>query len=304
MSAAEPKYIALKHGGRLAYEEEGDPAGAPVLFCHGWPASRLQGAGFGEEARELGLRILAPDRPGIGLSTPQPGRRLLDWPPLVAEMMDQLGVGQFAVLGVSGGGPYSLATTWALGARIRATAVVSGAPPLGPELDHAALFPIYRWLLQAYRWQPWLLRRAFWCARPFVTAKPPRWAWPFLLRHASPSDAQALSNVDVRDGSYECYREAWRGSASGVVDDAEVYAHPWGFPVEEIRRPVRIWHGQVDRSFHWRLAQELAERVPSAKFRLLENEGHYSLPIQHGREILEDLRQASAIPTPGTAFPG
>ena len=273
MAAPEPKYIELSGGGHLAYQEEGDPAGAPVLFCHGWPASRLQGASFSIEAREMGLRILSPDRPGIGLSTPQPGRRLLDWPPLVAEMMDKLGIEQFSILGVSGGGPYTLATSWALPTRVRAAVVVSGAPPLGPDVDQAALFPIYRWLLHAYRKQPTLLRSAFTCARPLLTAKPPRWAWPFLLRLTSPSDAQALASIVVQEGSYECYREAWRSSAHGVVEDAEVYAHAWGFPLEEVNSPVRIWHGRADRSFHWTLAEKLSQRLPSAEFRLTRTGG-------------------------------
>lgn len=295
MCAAGLNYVELKNGGRLAYEEEGDPDGAPVLFCHGWPASRLQGAGFGVEARELGLRILAPDRPGIGLSTPQPGRSLLDWPPLVTEMMDQLEIDRFCILGVSGGGPYTLATAWAMGPRVQAAVVVSGAPPLGPDVEPDALFPIYRWLLQVYRLRPGLLRRAFWLARPFLTLKPPRWAWPYILRCTAPSDAQALSSGEVLEGSFACYREAWRNSAMGVVDDAEVYAHPWGFPVEEIQCPVRIWHGRADRSFHWRLAERLAERLPSAELRLMEHEGHYSLPIQHRRAILEDLQNAAGM---------
>ncbi len=293
MAFTEVKYANLRSGRRLAYQEDGDPNGQPVLFCHGWPASRLQGAGFGIEARELGLRILSPDRPGIGLSSPQTGRCLMDWPPLVAEMMDQLSIDRFAILGVSGGGPYTLATAWALGARVRAAVVVSGAPPLGPDVDHHALFPIYRWLLQAHRQQPRAVRRAFGFARLLLTLRPPRWAWPILLRLAAPSDAKALTKADVFEGTFACYREAWRDSAAGVVDDAEVYANPWDFPVEEITCPVRIWHGREDRSFHWTLAERLAERIPSAELRLMENEGHYSLSIQHRRSILEDLQRAA-----------
>ena len=292
MCAAGPQFIELSNGGRLAYEEDGDPQGQPVLFCHGWPASRLQGAGFSVEARELGLRILSPDRPGVGLSSAQRGRKLLDWPPLVAEMMDQLGVDHFRILGVSGGGPYTLATAWALGDRVQAALVASGAPPLGPDVDGSALFPIYRWLLRVYRLRPGMLRRAFGLARPFITLKPPRWTWPHLLRLTAPADAQSLLDADVFEGSYQCYREAWRESAEGVVDDGEVYANSWEFPVEEIRCPVRIWHGREDRSFHWKLAESLAERVPSAELRLLENEGHYSLPIQHRHAILTDLQEA------------
>jgi hypothetical protein len=44
------------------------------------------------------------------------------------------------------------------------------------------------------------------------------------------------------------------------------------------------------------LAQRLAERLPSAELRLLDEEGHYSLPIQHRRAILDDLQAAAARP--------
>jgi pimeloyl-ACP methyl ester carboxylesterase len=94
-----------------------------------------------------------------------------------------------------------------------------------------------------------------------------------------------------------CYRnfcEAWEGSAEGVITDAEIYAQPWGFPVEEVRVPVRIWHGKQDRNFSWELSQALAARLPNCEARFLDAEGHYSLPIRRVREILEDLRTAGA----------
>src|SRR3954452_9092954 len=97
------RLIELRSGARIALNESGDLQGRPVLFFHGWPASRLQGAGFSVEAREMGLRIIAPDRPGVGLSTPQPGRRLLDWPPVVHEIAEQMALSRFLVLAVSGG---------------------------------------------------------------------------------------------------------------------------------------------------------------------------------------------------------
>src|SRR3954469_17708384 len=91
MSRQPTHLLTVAPGQQIAVDETGDPHGHPVFFFHGWPASRLQGAGFSVEAPQLGLRILAPDRPGIGLSTPQPGRRLLDWPPVVRELARQLG---------------------------------------------------------------------------------------------------------------------------------------------------------------------------------------------------------------------
>src|SRR6478752_5918588 len=94
------EFLELSNGQRIAWEESGDPRGFPVFFFHGWPASRLQGAGFNVEARELGVRIISPDRPGIGLSTFQAGRKPLDWPPVVTEMARHLGFERFRVLAV------------------------------------------------------------------------------------------------------------------------------------------------------------------------------------------------------------
>src|SRR5437764_8999533 len=123
MPATPTHLLTVAPGRQIAVDETGDPRGYPVFFFHGWPASRLQGAGFSVEAPELGLRILAPDRPGIGLSTPQPGRRLLDWPPVVREIARQLGFARFSVMAVSGGGPYALATAFALPECVEATVV-------------------------------------------------------------------------------------------------------------------------------------------------------------------------------------
>ena len=71
--------------------------------------------------------------------------------------------------------------------------------------------------------------------------------------------------------------------------DAQIYAQPWGFVVEDVRVPVRLWHGIEDRAFAVRLAEEIANRFPNCKARFIPNEGHYSLAIRHMREILEDL---------------
>ncbi|RYD77682.1 MAG: alpha/beta hydrolase [Verrucomicrobiaceae bacterium] len=283
------QFLDLQSGGRIAWEECGDPQGTPVFFFHGWPASRLQGEGFDVTARELGVRIISPDRPGIGLSTFQANRKLLDWPPVIAQIAQHLGIERFRVLAISGGGPYAFATAWALREQVKAACVISGAPPLPPELDHAALFAVYRLLLSVYRKQPGLLRLAFRCARPVVTRRPPQWLWPLMLKLTARSDTKVLRDPCIFEASYNCYRESWRGSALGVATDGEIYAEPWGFDVSEIQTPIRLWHGKEDRSFRWELAAELAGKLPHCNTHIVENEGHYSLPIRHRREILEDL---------------
>src|SRR5437764_9642596 len=93
------------NGQRVAFSEYGDTNGEPVVFCHGWPSSRLMAQFTHDAARELGVRIISPDRPGIADSRFVTQRRLLDWAPLVAELADFLKLEKFTALDISGGAP-------------------------------------------------------------------------------------------------------------------------------------------------------------------------------------------------------
>src|SRR5258708_33020491 len=99
------KLIQLGNGGQITFEEYGDPTGTPVIFCHGWPSSRTMAELTDDAARELRVRMISPDRPGIADSALVLGRKVLDWPPLVRELTDFLGVDKFRVLAISGGAP-------------------------------------------------------------------------------------------------------------------------------------------------------------------------------------------------------
>src|SRR5438034_7461562 len=135
------------NGERVAFSEYGDTSGEPVMFCHGWPSSRLMAQFTHDAARELGVRIISPDRPGIADSSFVARRKLLDWPPLVAELADFLKLEKFRVLGISGGAPYAYALAWAMPERVRVIAVVSGAPNINVPRDHIGLLSLYRWLM-------------------------------------------------------------------------------------------------------------------------------------------------------------
>ena len=284
--------IELRGGGVVAVSEYGSPSGAPVFFCHGWPSSRTMAELTDAAARELNLRIISPDRPGIRNSTLQPGRKLLDWPPLLEELADTMSIREFRVLGISGGAPYALAAGWAMPERVRAVAVVSSAPPITDLANRNGLLPLYRWLLFFYPRHRELLRYSFHVARPFLSVKVPLRFRPLLLKLLQPCDANVMRDIAAFEACFESQRQAWRASADGLMIDAEIYANPWGFDPETIRIPVRLWHGKRDRSFHWWLAKSFSNRLPRCQLRLVENEGHYSLPIRHMRDILDDLKSA------------
>jgi pimeloyl-ACP methyl ester carboxylesterase len=287
----QPQIVQLKGGGHLAYSEYGDANGVPVLFCHGWPSSRTMAELTDAAARELRVRIISPDRPGISGSASVSNRQLVDWPAIVGELMDALGIRDFRVLAISGGAPYAYVTAWQLPKRVRAIAIVSGAPPIVDLADETGLLRLYRWMLALYRKHPHLLRAMFYLARPIASLRPPVRFRPLLLRllKLQPCDAAALRDSAAFEACFESQRRAWRASAKGVMADAEIYARPWGFRLEDVDVPVRVWHGKQDRAFSVELAKEVAKRLPNCTARYVENEGHYSLPIRHVREILADL---------------
>ena len=96
MPVAAPRVVAVGDR-RVGLYEYGDPEGRPVLTFHGVPAC---GAGFDfadGPARARGLRILAPDRPGVGLSSVVDSWGVADYPTMVAGLADELGVDRFGV---------------------------------------------------------------------------------------------------------------------------------------------------------------------------------------------------------------
>jgi pimeloyl-ACP methyl ester carboxylesterase len=281
----------------VAVLEYGDPRGTPLFYFHGWPAAGVQGALLEASARELGVRVLSPDRPGLGASDFHPQRRLLDWPPLLRELAAALGLARCRVLGVSGGGPYALASAWALPELVEAAGVVCGAPPLAGIADTRGLQPAYRALLGLHRRSPRSMRALFRAARPLGRWRPPAWIVALMARLAlPPSDAAALTDREFGALSLEAFRESWRQSGLGVFTDAEIYSAPWGFPLREVRVPVRLWHGAEDRSFAPAFAEAVARELPDCTFRLMPGVGHYSLPIRHACEIVADLLSAAPIP--------
>ena len=286
------KDIVQFHDGTVvAFGEYGDPAGMPVLFCHGWPSSRTMAQLADEPARALGVRIISPDRPGISGSSMQADRKLSDWPRVVEQLVDNLGIGEFRILAVSGGAPYAYATAVAMPDRVRAIAIVGGVIPFAELKDFKGLLPFYRWMLTFYRHRPQLLRQLFRLARPFLSVRAPIRLRPLLLKMLllRPCDAASLRDDAAFEAIFESQRRAWRGSVEGVLIDAQIYAQPWELALEDVRVPVRLWHGIEDRAFAVRLAEEIANRFPNCKARFIKDEGHYSLPIRHMREILEDL---------------
>lgn len=101
-----PPGSAFETADDWAVPKWGDPGGRPLLYFHGWPGSR-EGRLGGEAAKAKGVRMIALDRPGMGLSDYQLRRSLVDWPDDVIQVTAALGLDRFAMLGISTGTPYA-----------------------------------------------------------------------------------------------------------------------------------------------------------------------------------------------------
>ncbi len=280
--------LLLPDGRRLGYAEFGDPLGRPVLYFHGFPGSRLEARLAAAAARRQGVRLLAIDRPGYGLSDSLPNRSLLDWPKDVAHFADALGLAQFGVLGVSGGGPFALACAAVLAGRIRGLAL---ACPLGPLAD-AACRPCQPWPISAtirfghnfpglIRWLGRQLARQVGC-RPDLILK--------MLSLTSPAvDRELLKQADVRETMLASGRQAFVQGRSGVACDMEIYGAGWGFDPAAIPLSVTLWQGLEDPVVQPAMAEYLAARLPACQLQLIDDEGHFSLPIRHMDEILSGI---------------
>lgn len=275
----------------LGYAEYGDPGGDPVVFHHGWPGSRYQAAFLDPLAKERGVRVLAPDRPGIGLSESRPGRRFSDWPEDLAAFADRLGIDRFKVLGVSGGGPYTLAACARLGDRIKRGAILCGAPPLADKSARSHMHWTYRTLASSGNLRrvalPGVVRLGRWMVRRGRERAPMSW----MLKSIPEVDREAIRKGGGWETITRSFLEAIRNGPDGIREDGELYLSPWDFDPSQIRVPVHFWHGKADANLPSGVARKLHDRVPDAECDWIEGEGHYSLPMHYSGKALDWLKE-------------
>lgn len=288
------QYITLSSGRKLCYAEYGAENGLPLLYFHGWPSSRLQARTLDTLGKELGVTIYAPDRPGLGKSENQLNRRLHDISETVEDILTQLRItDKVHLLGVSGGGPYALATACALNDRVSSTSIVCGAPPLAEFKDNKGMNPTYRLLLQLRPVLPALLKPALpitkWVASKTYQEPPLSW----FVKTLAPADQKIFLEDKATLFALDSFREALTENAPGLILDADAYSAPWNLDFTKISHPVHFWHGTADQNLPFHMAKELAAMVPKAIPHWIEGEGHYSLPIQHSRDILLSALEVS-----------
>lgn len=268
----------------MGYAEYGDLTGKPVIHLHGLPSSRFEANNpdLVEIAERLHIRFIVPDRPGIGLSDWKP-YTIADYPDIVVQFADQLGLDRFPVMGLSGGGKFVAACAWKVPQRLTTATIVSGTAPFDlPGVKEA----VSKQDQQMYRIadkMPWLFRMMLWKIARDARKNP---ASIFsLFTDISESDKLALAQPNVKRAFEQMVIGAFRQGTRGVAHEWRIEARPWGFSLQEIILPVDVWHGEDDRIVSIEQARILAEAIPNACTKFFPNEGHV-LIVGHFEEVL------------------
>ncbi len=275
-------------GGWQAWHEWGDPDGRPVLYCHGFPATGYE-AGFADEAaRRAGIRLIAPDRPGFGGSSPTRLERVADWSSEVAGLLDHLGITRLALLAVSGGAPYALATAATRPERVSAVATIAGLGPLAAMGTTQGMSALGRMSIHCARRRPYLLHALFAALAGVIRI------WPTAMFRLLSATGRANDGGQLRDPAT---RAVWVRSLQGSVvngarpaaDEMRRYVRPWGFRWASVSVPVALWHGTRDPVVPPDHARYLARHVPESSLHWLADEGHFSAAVNHVDEVLARL---------------
>jgi pimeloyl-ACP methyl ester carboxylesterase len=280
--------IRLRDGRRLGYAAWGDPGGQPLVYFHGFPGSRAEGQLGDQAAKHAGVRVIALDRPGMGLSDFQPRRSLVDWPDDVSQVADALGLERFAVLGISGGSPYAAVCAWKLPQRLTAAGIVSGVGPLDVPGATEGMSRQNRLLFQVVGRLPVLPRALMGMTASQATKRPDR-ALEQGRRAFAAVDQPYLDRPELRQAMEATIAVAFRRGGRGPAWELRLYARPWGFRLEDIQVPVHLWHGEQDANHPIAMARHLATAIPDCRASFYPGEGHLHF-VDRFPEILAALR--------------
>ena len=277
--------IRLPDGRLLGYAEYGRPDGTAVFYFHGFPGSRLEARLLHASAENAGVRIIAPDRPGCGLSTYQPRRALLNWPADVAALADALNLPAFSVMGISGGGPYALACAWKIPQRVTSVTLISSLGPLDKPGGAQGMGRSDVLFLRLANRLPGLAQAIL----SLLAKVDLEWLLRQTVADLCPRDQASLADPQVWQMLLDETREAFRQGTCGIVQDAAIYERPWGFSPGEIHPPVNLWQGEADHEVPPRMGHALAQELPNCQAHFISDEGHISLAYNHMDEILANI---------------
>jgi pimeloyl-ACP methyl ester carboxylesterase len=256
-----------------------------VIYCHGFPGSRLEIWLAGPAIERCGVtaHLIALNRPGYGSSSFVPNYRVVDWPRDIGEAADLLGLDHFAVIGASGGAPYALACGDVLRDRVDRIAIVAGTAPIDAtgmrEAPGIAEIP-------SRRWRRTLQYRG---AALAVGAGMGKGLTRRTQRSRSEADRNVMGRPEVESWFDAVLREAFASGGRAAVRDGDLYREPWGFEIGAVGTETHLFYGVADRQIPISAGRWLAHRLPNATFTEWSH-GHFSWAVSDdAAQLVADL---------------
>jgi pimeloyl-ACP methyl ester carboxylesterase/DNA-binding CsgD family transcriptional regulator len=290
-SSNEEGVVVLPDGRRLAYSDQGDPGGEPVIFMHGLAGSRYLRHPDDSLLLRHGLRLIIPERPGSGDSDPQPGRRITDWPADVAALARHLGLSRFAIMGYSAGTPYALATALALPDQVSAFHLVAPIAPVARLADLGAYPLTSRLNILMTRLAPALLKPLLGVAVKDMRRNVFRYI-EHSMSQSTASDRRVYESPPLRAAHAVGVLAGVQRGADELAQEVQLSCGDWGLDFAALQQPVHVWHGEADPVVAPIGARELVKRLPRAHLSMVPGGGHFII-YSHWDEILASVAQAT-----------
>lgn len=258
--------IAVGEDRQLGFAEFGAPQGRAMFWLHGTPGARRQ---IPVEARvyakEANIRLIGVDRPGIGSSTPYQYQTVSQFADDLRTVADTLGIDKMAVIGLSGGGPYTLACAAAMPERVVAAGILGGvAPAVGPDAIDSGLMTLAR------------------IAEPALE----------LYALISPEgDRRLLGRPEFKAMFLDDLLNGSRKQLAAPIADAVLFARDWGFRLDEVKVPVHWWHGDADHIVPFAHGEHAVSLLPDARLYPIAGESHLA-GLGRAEEILRAMDEA------------
>ena len=293
--------FTLSDGRKIGFANFGAENGPTVFYLHGFPGSRLSGVFFDKPGKRLGARIIAVERPGVGISSPQPGRKLLDHANDIRELAEHLNVRSYGIIGVSGGGPYALACAYSLPEEnLKSVSVVCGMGPIdmGTKGMNWSNWLIFKGLIYFPALVRWLQGRVVSVLNSLPNEKIVDAVTKRMSQRSSNwlggngKDMRILSDPEFLTMMLDFYREHYRQGVDGFMEEGRVLTSNWGFSVEDIRPsiPTQLWYSRQDNNVPLRMGEAIAARLGSRPdLHVIQNETHLGLVLNHSFNALEHL---------------
>ncbi|HEY9302727.1 MAG TPA: alpha/beta hydrolase [Mycobacterium sp.] len=292
IAIARPKLegnIAVGDDRQLGFAEFGDPQGRAVFWLHGTPGARRQ---IPTEARvyaeENHIRLIGIDRPGIGASTPHQYDTVVAFADDLRTVADTLGIDKMAVIGLSGGGPYTLGCAAAMPDRVVAVGVLGGvAPTVGSDAIGGGVMALGSLVAPLLTVAGFPIR---WAAVGFIRMlKPVAEPALYLYARISPeADRALLVRPEFKAMFLDDLLNGSRKQLAAPFADIIVFARDWGFRLEQVKIPVRWWHGDADHIVPFDHGRHVVERLPDAELYHLPGESHLA-GLGRAEEILHTM---------------